>query len=136
MAYTGRGDVSFEELRAMHKMKTGALIQSACVCGAELAGAGDQDLERVAAFGADTGAAFQIVDDVLDEVGDEAQLGKPVGSDRAQGKVTYPSLLGLDRSRELAAERVARALEALAPYSGPEADFLRALAQYIVDRAY
>ena len=80
------------------------------------------------------GAAFQIVDDILDEVGDAALLGKPVGSDREQGKTTYPSLIGLDASRRLAEERSATAVAALSPYTGPAADFLRELARYIVER--
>lgn len=136
MAYTGREDVNYEELRAMHAMKTGALIRSSCVCGAVLAGAATEDVEKLRNYGADIGAAFQIVDDVLDIVGDEALLGKPVGSDIEEGKTTYPGLLGLDRSRALAQEHVDNAIAQLDGFSGAEADFLRALAQYIVDRAY
>ena len=78
---------------------------------------------------------FKIVDDILDEVGDEKTLGKPVGSDREQGKVTYPSLLGLEKSRELADECVVEALQMLQPYQGNAAAFLGSLAKYIVQRA-
>lgn len=134
MDYTARTGVSYDELRAMHAMKTGALIRAACVSGAVLAGADGDDVRRLRVYGESIGAAFQIVDDILDEVGDEAQLGKPVGSDVAQGKTTYPSLLGIARSREVAQEHVDRAVEQLRPYSGGDADFLRSLAQYIVDR--
>ena len=136
MAYTGRTGVSYDELRAMHSRKTGALIRCSCLSGAMLGGASDSDIEKLRLYGAGIGAAFQIVDDVLDIVGDEATLGKPVGSDLEEGKTTYPSLLGLDRSRELAQEHVDNAIEQIAGFTGPEADFLRALAQYIVDRAY
>ncbi len=134
MRYTARDAVSYEELRTMHAMKTGALIRASCLSGAILAGAEAEDISRLRGYGERIGAAFQIVDDILDEVGDEAQLGKPVGSDQAQGKTTYPSLLGLERSRELAQQHVDVAVAQIAPYTGEYAKFLRALAQYIVDR--
>jgi len=134
MEYTGRDGVSYDELRGMHAMKTGALIRCSCLSGAILAGASEEDNQRIRIYGEAIGAAFQIVDDILDEVGDEAHLGKPVGSDIEQGKTTYPSLMGIDRSRELAQQHVDRAIEQLRPYEGPDADFLRCLAQYIVDR--
>lgn len=134
MEYTGRDGVSYDELRAMHAMKTGALIRCSCLAGAMLAGADDDDVDRLRVYGESIGAAFQIVDDILDEVGDEAQLGKPVGSDIEQGKTTYPSLMGIEKSRQLAQEHVDRAVEQLLLYTGAQADFLRCLAQYIVDR--
>ncbi len=139
MDYTGRDDVSLDELKIMHSMKTGALILSACKSGAILAkgtGATDDDVRRAEEYGRLIGVAFQIVDDVLDVVGDEASLGKPVGSDEEQGKSTYPSLIGLEESKELARKYVDEAVELLSPYSGPEAELLSELAQYIVDRVY
>ncbi len=135
MEYTGRAGVTLEEMAAMHAMKTGALLRASCLSGALLAGADADAQARIADYGAHIGAAFQIVDDILDEVGDEAEIGKPVGSDAEQGKTTYPSLLGIERSRALARERADAAIERLAPFSGPDADFLRSLASYIVDRA-
>jgi geranylgeranyl diphosphate synthase type II len=134
MEYTARPGVSFEELRAMHAMKTGALITASCVAGALLAGAEPPLVRRAREYGVNVGAAFQIADDILDVVGDTKTLGKPAGSDERQGKTTYPSLLGLDRSRELAHSRAAAAIQALADLEHPEADFLRALARYIVER--
>lgn len=135
MLYTGRPQVSLKQLQGMHAMKTGALLRASCVCGALLAGAGDAAHAAIAAFGTALGAAFQIADDILDVVSDTATLGKPAGSDMAQGKNTYPSLLGLEKSRELARGQAEAAQEALAAFSGPEADFLRALADYTVNRA-
>lgn len=135
MAYTGLDSVDLEALRNMHARKTGALILGSCLGGALLAGAVPEDLERIKAYGKAIGVAFQIVDDILDEVGDEQALGKPVGSDREQGKVTYPSLVGLEKSRELAGECVAEALRMLQPYTGNAAAFLGSLAKYIVQRA-
>jgi geranylgeranyl diphosphate synthase type II len=135
MEYTGRADVTLEEMAAMHAMKTGALLRASCLSGALLAGVDTDAQARIGDYGAHIGAAFQIVDDILDEVGDEAEIGKPVGSDAEQGKTTYPSLLGVERSRALARERADAAIERLSPFSGPDADFLRSLASYIVDRA-
>ncbi|WP_035064026.1 polyprenyl synthetase family protein [Nitratidesulfovibrio termitidis] len=135
MEYTGRTGVTLDEMAAMHAMKTGALLRASCLSGALLAGADADAQARIGDYGAHIGAAFQIVDDILDEVGDEAEIGKPVGSDAEQGKTTYPSLLGVERSRTLARERADAAIERLSPYTGPDADFLRSLASYIVDRA-
>lgn len=136
MEYTGRDNVTLEMLKAMHAKKTGALLTSSCTTGAILAGASAEEVEKVRAFGENIGVAFQIVDDILDEIGDEATLGKPVGSDIEEGKVTYPSLIGLDESRNRAQEHIAKAIGQLEGCEGPVADFLRDLAQYIVDRVY
>ena len=134
MEYTGREDVGIDELRRMHAMKTGALIRVSCASGALLAGADADLLDRASIYGGAVGTAFQIVDDILDVVGDTATLGKPAGSDQEAGKNTYPSLLGLDESRRLAEEYVAAATGVLDGFDSPEADFLRRLARYIVDR--
>ncbi|OBQ57693.1 polyprenyl synthetase [Halodesulfovibrio spirochaetisodalis] len=134
MDFTGRDDVSLEELQTMHAMKTGALIRCSCESGAILGGATVEEQERIRTYGANIGAAFQIVDDILDETGTEEELGKPVGSDLEQGKNTYPSMLGIEKSRELAQKIVDDAVEQLAGFDGVEAQFLRKLAQYIVDR--
>ncbi|MDR1777772.1 MAG: polyprenyl synthetase family protein [Desulfovibrio sp.] len=130
MLYTGKPAVSLEQLRQMHSMKTGALMQASCVCGAILAGADFAATEAVRLFAAALGMAFQISDDILDITSDTATLGKPVGSDVARGKNTYPALLGLAESRRLAEEQSAAACEALRPFSGNEADFLKSLAVY------
>lgn len=135
MLYTGLPPVSMAELRRMHAMKTGALLRASCVCGALLAGAADDVCERIGRYGAALGVAFQIADDILDVVSDTATLGKPAGSDAEQGKNTYPALVGLDESRRLAREQADAACAALAGFSGPEAEFLRALAEYTITRA-
>lgn len=134
MKLTGQA-ADLERMREMHAKKTGAMIESSCVTGAILGG-GDSRVQALAsAYGRAVGLAFQITDDILDVVGDEAQLGKPVGSDEAQGKSTYPALLGIERSRALARESVDQAMAALNGFSHPRADFLRAVARYILDRA-
>ena len=134
MAYTAKAGVGLEELREMQALKTGALITAACVCGAQLACASAEQVAQARSYGQSVGAAFQIVDDVLDVVGDEKTLGKPVGSDAEQGKTTYPALIGVDRSMDLARRHIAQALESIRGFEGEEALFLRDLAQYIVDR--
>lgn len=135
MLYTERKSCTLEELRAMHAMKTGALLRASCVCGSLLAGADADSVALVEHYGDGLGAAFQIVDDILDIVGDAAVLGKPVGSDVACGKVTYPSLLGLEKSVVLAREEADKACAALASF-GKQADFLRGLAEYVVQRVH
>lgn len=137
MAYTAMDGVSLDELRRMHALKTGALIRMSCQAGAVLAGAPEPGVEAQARYGAALGLAFQIADDILDEVGDEAAMGKPVGSDRAAGKTTYVSLVGLDESRRLARAAAAEAVAALDHCAGDHQDaaFLRRLATYVVERA-
>lgn len=135
MRYTAAPRVTVEELAAMHAMKTGALLRSPCVAGAILGGADEESIAALDRFGTHLGAAFQIMDDILDETGTEEELGKPVGSDAALGKHTYPSLLGLAQSRVLAEERAGAAIDALAAFSGNDAELLRGLAHYIVNRA-
>lgn len=134
---TGSSKIDLESLKRMHAMKTGNLIRSSCVCGALLAlsaDAGKNDAANAAAFGDAIGLAFQIVDDILDVIGDEQSLGKPVGSDESLDKATYPRFIGLKRSKELAQENVDRAKSCLEEYSGRNRDFLGDLAQYIADR--
>ena len=136
MEFTGRDDVPLEELRDMHAMKTGALITAACECGAILSGASEADIDSAREFGKSIGVAFQIVDDVLDVVSDTETLGKPAGSDEAMGKSTYPSLIGLEKSKQLASQHIDTALKHLSKCTGAEKYFLEQLARYIVDRVY
>ncbi len=134
MRYTDKQGVSLKELAAMHAMKTGALLRASCVAGGILSGADEIPLDAVAGYGSALGAAFQIADDILDVVGDEAEIGKPVGSDAALNKTTYVSLLGVEESRALAGRKVEEAVSALAGFSGPESDLLRGLAAYVINR--
>ncbi len=133
MLYTNGTPPGLDALRAMHAMKTGALLQASCLTGAVLAGADVAAQSAVAVYGKALGAAFQIMDDVLDETGDAAILGKPVGSDAANAKSTYPSLLGIEKSLDLARAE-ARAAVAALPEAGTQTAFLHGLAQYVVNR--
>jgi geranylgeranyl diphosphate synthase type II len=135
MDLTGKG-ADLAQLRRMHAMKTGALIETSCVTGCMLGGGGEEALALASEYGKAVGLAFQVTDDILDVVGDTMDLGKPAGSDEARGKSTYPALLGIEKSRDLARESVDRALAAMAGFDHPRAEFLRAVAGYILDRTH
>lgn len=120
-----------DDLRLLHALKTGRLIEAAVVCGALLGGAAD--LAPYRAFAAELGLLFQIVDDILDEDGDAAELGKSVGKDRAQDKVTYVSRFGLEGAETLAGLAYERAGQGLAALPGDTGD-LAAVAGYIRHR--
>jgi geranylgeranyl pyrophosphate synthase len=120
-------------LRVMHAKKTGALIRAAAESGAVMAGAPDAVVRDLDRYATDLGLAFQIVDDILDVEGSAAQLGKTTGKDAADAKPTYPSLYGLDRSRQLAAECVQRARQTLADARLGEGH-LAAIADWVVTR--
>jgi geranylgeranyl diphosphate synthase type II len=134
MEYTGAHKADLQELAAMHARKTGALIRASCLCGGLLAGVSAEQAAALARYGTAFGAAFQIVDDMLDCTSTAEQLGKTPGKDTTQGKLTYPALLGLERSRELALEQARLAQSSLDMFSGPEAEFLRNLALSQVKR--
>jgi geranylgeranyl diphosphate synthase type II len=121
-------------LQDMHARKTGALIRAAAVAGALMVGARDDIVSALDAYAAGLGLAFQIIDDVLDVEGQTAALGKTAGKDAAAGKLTYPALVGLDRSRALAREAVTRAEEALARVS-LDAEHLGGIARWVVERS-
>ena len=120
-----------DDLRTLHALKTGRLIEAAVVCGALLSGAADVAPYR--AFAAELGLLFQIVDDILDETGVADELGKSVGKDRALDKVTYVSRFGMDRAVELAGEAERRAVDLLAALPGETSD-LAAVTRFIHDR--
>ena len=102
-----------EGLRGMHARKTGALIRASATAGAVLGGATHDQLDAIERYASELGLAFQIVDDILDVEGASSSLGKTAGKDAAAGKPTYPAIFGLERSRQMAADCVHRALEAL-----------------------
>jgi geranylgeranyl diphosphate synthase type II len=121
------------EMQNLHALKTGAMIEAALVTGA-IAGGGSRDqVEAVRAYGRAVGLAFQVVDDILNVEGDPAVMGKAAGTDRARRKNSYPALLGLEKSKEFAQNLVNSAVAALAGF-GAEADALRAIARYVIER--
>lgn len=94
-----KADATKEELLFIHENKTAALIQAALTIGAILAGASEEDISKTEKIGYNVGVAFQIQDDILDRIGDEALLGKPVGSDEKNEKTTYVTLEGLEKAQ-------------------------------------
>jgi geranylgeranyl diphosphate synthase, type II len=122
-----------EGLRALHALKTGRLIAASVGVVLILEGLGEPETIPYRRFAGELGVLFQIVDDILDVTESDEQLGKPHGSDERHGKLTYVSLFGLDRARELAAESHAKATAALAGAAG-ETDDLRRVADYIFTR--
>jgi geranylgeranyl diphosphate synthase type II len=120
-------------LRALHVLKTGRLIAASVGVVLILEGLGEPETIAYRRFAGELGVLFQIVDDILDVTESDEQLGKPHGSDERHGKLTYVSLFGLDRARELAAESHAKAVAALAEAPG-ETDDLRRVADYIFTR--
>jgi geranylgeranyl diphosphate synthase type II len=122
------------ELIAIHRGKTGALIQASCVLGGLAARAEPPVVGALEAFGADIGLAFQIADDVLDVIGTSAQLGKTAGRDAELHKSTYVRLLGVEGARSEARRLARRAVEHL-DSAGVPSPALAALAHYIVDRS-
>lgn len=122
-----------ERLTAIHRAKTGALLRASVRMGAIYGGASADQLVALTAYGEHIGLAFQIVDDVLDVEQPSEQLGKTAGKDQAQGKITFPAVYGLERSKEMAEEELRSAHAALAGF-GDRAARLRDLADLIVRR--
>jgi geranylgeranyl diphosphate synthase, type II len=120
-------------LRALHALKTGRLIAASVSVVLILEGVGERETMPFRRFADELGVLFQIVDDILDVTESDEQLGKPQGSDERHGKLTYVSLFGLERARELAAESHAKAVAALAEAAG-ETEDLRRVADYIFTR--
>ncbi|MFO0588401.1 MAG: farnesyl diphosphate synthase [Polyangiaceae bacterium] len=120
-------------LEFIHAHKAGDFIRASLLCGAVLCGAPAETRERLSVYGAALGLAFQIVDDILGETGDPRRLGKPVGRDEERRKLTFPRLLGMARSRELATTKANEAIAAVQGL-GPAAEPLRALASYVLSR--
>lgn len=125
--------ISMETMKKIHLGKTGALFRASIRSGAILGGASEEALEALTVYADNFGLAFQITDDILDVVGDEAVIGKPVGSDEKNHKSTYVTLTSLEEAQRLAQEAVDTAIAALQVF-GEEADFLRELVAFLVKR--
>ena len=126
--------MTMEQLRKLQACKTGALIRAAALLGCLAAGVSEED-DRAAsasAYAEDIGLAFQIVDDILDCIGNEALLGKPIGSDAEQGKTTFLHFMSVAEAQARAAELTEMAKAAIAPYPGSE--ILLDLADYLLER--
>ena len=122
-----------QELERMHGKKTGALFIAAVCGGARLGGAAAAQLQSLRSYAGAIGLAFQVTDDLLDVEQTTERLGKRAHKDHARGKATYPSLIGIERSRMLAHELANRACEAVAGFDS-RAEPLRRLAEFAVER--
>jgi len=126
-------DINYETLKTLHSLKTGKLFQAALRSGAILGDMNQQGLQSIDKYARSFGLAFQITDDILDVNGNEAVIGKPAGSDAKNDKTTYPGLFGLKKSQQLAEDCVQACIDSLQEF-GPEADFLRQLACFTLQR--
>jgi len=124
---------SLADLESIHRRKTGAMIGVSLRLGALISDANAGQLSALEAYGRRLGLAFQITDDLLDVQSDEQTVGKRVGKDADCGKLTFPGLLGLDRSRDRAVQLIDEACEALVPFAA-RAEGLESLARYVLER--
>jgi len=132
MAAEGQ-DLTVDELKSMHALKTGALIEASLLCGAVLADARKRQMEVLKTYARNIGLAFQVTDDILNVEGNPKVMGKAAGTDELREKSTYPALLGIKTSRQYARNLVDEALQVLEVFD-KDADPLRALAMYIIER--
>jgi len=129
----GCGPRTVDHLQSIHRRKTGALLTAAVAMGAHIALATTDTIRRMREFGACVGLAFQIMDDLLDSVGDQDKMGKAVRKDGERGKLTYPGLLGESQSRERADTLIAEACHWIQPL-GDAGRPLQMLARFVVER--
>lgn len=130
--YEGK-NIPEEMLLRMYSMKTSALLKAACLMGCICAEADEEKMTAAIKYAENLGLAFQIIDDILDIIGNEQQLGKPIGSDAANGKITYASLNGLEKSNSYAAKLTENALDSLSAFENTE--FLKELTLYLLKRS-
>ncbi len=134
LACENKTDADIKLLTKMHRLKTGALLRASAVCGAIASGASDEIIDKIISFAMSLGLAFQIKDDILDFVGDEKLLGKPVGGDLKCNKTTYVSLISLEN-----AEKELNVLTKQAEDTVSELDFsefLVCLSEFLLGREY
>lgn len=129
-----QGITSIEELEYIHLHKTSDLIVFSVTAGARIGGASAEQLEQLAAFARKLGLAFQVQDDILDLIGDEQLIGKPVQSDVEQKKVTYPFLIGLEQSKALVERLTAEAKQHVVQANLAQPERLLQIADYLMSR--
>lgn len=124
--------IEYDRLQTMHSLKTGALIRCAVELGCICADADAEKTEKLISYADKLGLAFQIVDDILDVIGDEKELGKPIGSDSECNKTTYVTLFGLEKAKEMAEAITAEAKTSVKAFENN--DFLMTLADKLTTR--
>jgi len=125
--------LTLTELKSMHRLKTGVLIEASLCSGALLSGLNSNQIKMLENYAQNIGLAFQVADDILNVEGDPEVMGKAAGTDKLRKKATYPSLLGLQESKKFAKQLVQNALQALESFD-KKAEPLRAIANYIITR--
>lgn len=128
-----KGEITLEELLFIHENKTAALIQASMMIGAILAGASEREIERIEKCAYNVGIAFQIQDDILDVIGTQEELGKPIGSDEKNNKQTYVTINGLEKSAAQVKVLSEEALEIIDAVGG-ESEFLKELITSLIHR--
>jgi farnesyl diphosphate synthase len=128
--------LTLEQLRRMHRCKTGALLETSVVMGAVAAQASAQTTQALLSYGQALGVAFQVVDDILDVTADTAVLGKTAGKDADNHKPTYVSLLGLQAAQQEATRLAAQAQQALAHSGLTDTQVLQSLANWVLERKH
>ena len=133
--YAENNTADFEMLKNIHSKKTGAIIKSAVRIGAIVAGLDESDTKGINTYGDTIGLAFQIQDDILDKVSSKEELGKTIGKDEENNKLTYVKEFGLENAQKKANEAVEKAIDAISSYKKNEArECLIELAKYTVER--
>ena len=135
LASDGDMAIGREGMELLHRSKTGVIFKAAIDMAAIVADASPQQRQALEAYASYMGLTFQITDDILDVVGDEALLGKPVGSDARNDKATYVTIFSLDEARRMAREAAGKAVQALEPL-GPQAWFLKELVEHLLVRVH
>lgn len=135
LASDGDMAIGREGMELLHRSKTGVIFKAAIDMAAIVADASQQQRQALEAYASYMGLTFQITDDILDVVGDEALLGKPVGSDARNDKATYVTIFSLDEARRMAREAAGKAVQALEPL-GPQAWFLKELVEHLLVRVH
>lgn len=128
-------NIEMEDINFINLNKTSALLEAAFNAGAILGGADEQQLEEIKVVGRNIGLSFQIMDDILDVIGDEAELGKPVGSDEKNLKQNYVTVVGLEASINLVNSYLGDSIETLSKF-GERSEFMVGLCEFLKNRKY
>jgi len=128
------GDIleDFKDIDFIHLNKTAKFIQACCQIGAVIADATPEEENKLKNYGKHIGIAFQIWDDLLDEIGDPSKLGKKVNKDKEKNKITYPSIYGIEKSKEMAYNHINQAISYIKDLKNPQ--ILIQIAEFIVNR--
>lgn len=130
-------EINKDELEFIHKLKTSALIEASIISGAIVGGADNEEINKLRTYSQALGLSFQIRDDILDKVGDKEKLGKEVGSDEDNNKVTFVSVYGIEKSIEMTQKLCNEAIKSLEGFKNKEVvDFFKAMADFFVHREY